>query len=351
MAEQSNKISYITGIKTVCILLVCLWHCVLFYVDEPFFPENFNSPSPGAAFVGNVFDVTLMASFVFCAGFVYARSLECHNRTIPQRIWERIKRLIIPYYIIGALWLVPLYTLFDIKTYGRPDGAGLAEGYVHMALGQFSDHLWFLWMLFWVALFFILSSFLFRKNLKILLLVITIAAAVCVKLFLYDFPYFKLSQIAPYLICYYAGMFCYGIRDRLEQLSAGVRLTLAGALFAAVIAHAIFLPSHFLWLYIARLCGALFFFFLFMYLEETQIWKCVTGTAVYDWIARHQLEMYSLHMPLPYLFARILRPYIGGIPILCILINYALVLLCGMMIVQIYIRIMSCITRLLGQEQ
>lgn len=345
MAEKTNKISYITDIKTVCILLVFLWHCMLFYEDNPYFEESIGIISPVATFVGNMFNVTLIASFVFCAGFVYARSLEKRKRTVPQSIWERIRRLIIPYFIIGTVWLVPLYTLFDIKAFGRPDGAGWAEGYKCMALGQFSDHLWFLWMLFWVALFFILLSFLNKGYLKIILFVITIVAAFGVDLFLYDFPYYKLSQIAPYLICYFAGMFCYGIKDRLEALPKGVHLLLAGVFLIVVVIHAAILPSHFAWMYIARPSGALFSCFLFMYLQENKTWKHLTDTGAYDFLVRHQLDIYFIHMPLPYLFARVLSPYIGNIPLLCILVNYALVLFFGMTIVQLYIRLKSCLIR------
>ena len=346
MAEKSNKINYITDIKTVCILLVFLWHCMLFYEDNPYFTESFGIISPVATFVGNMFNVTLIASFVFCAGFVYARSLEKRQRTIPQSIWERIRRLIIPYYILGIIWLVPLYTFFDIKAFGRPDGAGFAEGYKCMALGQFSDHLWFLWMLFWVALFFILLSPLIKNHMTAVLFVITVAAAFCVDIYLYDFPYYKLSQIAPYLICYFAGIFCYGIRDRLEALSKMTHLLLAGVFLAVVIVHAVMTPSHFAWMYIARLSGALFSLFFFMSLEENTVWRKITDTGAYAFLVRNQLDIYFIHMPLPYLFARILRPYVGNIPILCILINYALVLMTGMSIVQIYLRVKSDIIRI-----
>lgn len=345
MAEKPNKISYITDIKTVSILLVFLWHCGLFYEDNPYFAESFGIILPVATFAGNMFNVTLIASFVFCSGFVYARSLTTRQRTIPQSVWERIKRLIIPYYIIGTIWLVPLYTLFDIKAFGRPDGAGLAEGYKCMALGQFSDHLWFLWMLFWVALFFILLSFLIKKHLQAVLFVITVAAAFCVDHYLADFPYFKLSQIAPYLICFFAGIFCYGIRERIEALSKQTHLLLAGLFLAVVIAHAVMLPSHFAWLYIARPSGALFSLFLFMYLEDNKVWIRITDTKAYDFLVRHQLEMYFIHMPLPYLFARMLRPYAGNIPMICIPLNYALVLFFGISIIQIYTHIKRSIIR------
>ena len=73
---------------------------------------------------------------------------------------------------------------------------------------------------------------LIKNHMMAVLFVITVAAAFCVDIYLYDFPYYKLSQIAPYLICYFAGVFCYGIRDRLEALSKPVHLLLAGVFLA-----------------------------------------------------------------------------------------------------------------------
>ena len=250
---------------------------------------------------------------------------------------ERTKRLIVPYYIIGAVWLVPLYTLLDIKAFGRPDGAGWAEGYKCMALGQFSDHLWFLWMLFWVALFFILLTPLIRRNMMPVLFVITVAAALCVDLFLQDFPYFKLSQIAPYLICYYLGILFFKYAVKMESLPLSIKAVITVLLLAVLITYPIFNPQHFAFKYLYRPAGALFFVFLFMILSKNRIWSKIYETKFYDLFNRHQMNIYLMHMPLPYIFSRILRPYIGHIPPACILISFILVIICGMILAQISI--------------
>ncbi len=348
METKSKKIVYIADIKTVCILLVFFWHCTLFYEDNVYFAESTGIISPAATFIGNIFNVTLIASFVFCAGFLYTRSLERHNRTMPQSIWERVRRLLFSYYLIGTVWLVPLYTFFDIKAFGRPDNAGYIEGYKCMLLGQFSDHLWFLWMLFWVALFFILLTPLIKRNLMIPLFLITMASALIIDLYLYDFPYFKFSQIAPYLLCYFAGICCYKVREKLEALSVAVKLTIAGILFAGIIAYAVIVPQHFAWFYIARPAGAFFTFFLFMVVSDTKFWKKVSCLRVYSFMRESQLNVYLIHMPLPYLFSRLFRPYIGNIPWLCILCCYILVVLTGILIVKIHDHVVSGTSRLIN---
>ncbi len=342
MADNGKRINYISDIKTICTFLVFFWHCALFYENNPYFPESTGIVSPAATFLGNIFNITLIASFVFCAGFLYARSLGKNKRTIPQSILERSKRLLVSYYIIGIIWLVPLYTLLDIKSFGRPENAGLAEGYKSMALGQFSDHLWFLWMLFWVALFFILLSPLIKSGKMTIVITITIVAAFIVDLYLFDFPYFKLSQIAPYLLCYCLGIWCFNKKEDIEKQSVNMHRIEALIFFAIVLLYALVVShdpqklQHFTVMYIARPVGALFVFFLFLVLSKSERWEKITDAKVYRYVREHQLDIYLIHMPLPYVFSRLLRPYIGGYPWPCIIISYVLVLACGMMLVCLY---------------
>lgn len=352
MMHTVKRIRYITDMKMMSMLFVFLWHCMLFYEDNVYFEESFGIISPTATFVGNMFDVTLIASFVFCSGYLYALSIENHKRTLLQRFGERTKRLLLPYYLIGAVWLVPLYTYFDIKAFGRPDGAGYLEGYKCMILGQFSDHLWFLWMLFWVALFFILLTPLIEKNMMTILFVITILGALCTDLFLVDFPYFKLSQIAPYLICYYMGILVFKNALVLESLSRKIKIFIAALMLIVIILYAVFVPTHFAYKYVVKPAGALFFLFCFMIISEIPAWRKVCGTRVYGFLNNHQMDIYLIHMPLPYLFVRLLRPYVGQYPSLCILINFTLVLFFGMVLVKILrwiiARIMKTANRIYG---
>ena len=55
MANKKFKISYIADAKMVCILLVFLWHCMLFYEDNQYFEESVGIISPTATFIGIIF--------------------------------------------------------------------------------------------------------------------------------------------------------------------------------------------------------------------------------------------------------------------------------------------------------
>ena len=196
MSERKN-FGYISNIKTISLVGVVLFHCMLFYADNPFFPESADFASPVVEFLCNIFDASLIASFVFCSGFLYAYSISYKKRTLTESIIERAKRLIIPYYLYGAFWVVPLYTFFNINTFGRPEGAGYLTGYKFMLLGCFADHLWFLWMLFWVSLIFILMKPLLQKKYLPAVFLMTVILSLIDQIFLADVSYFKISQIAP----------------------------------------------------------------------------------------------------------------------------------------------------------
>lgn len=331
MNENKIRFESIADIKTVCLLMVLLWHSSLFYEDNPFFPESSGIISKPLTFMGNIFNVTLIASFVFCSGFLYNYSLEKKHKPILKNIWGRVKRLLVPYYVCGTFWLVPFYTFFNIRSFGRPENASFFEGLRCMLLGQFSDHLWFLWMLFWVTLFFILLSPLVDKKKMVVVTVLSIALAVCVDLFLVDFPYFKLSQIGPYVLCFLAGILFYQNREKIGGLSTLAKVLCLLPAAAVVLAYAVFTPQHFVLMYIARLSGAIMFFFIFEIVGDSRAWCAIGSTKGYSYIKAHSMTLYCFNMPFPYLYFRLFFPHVGATPWLCTVLIFVHAL-CAMVI-------------------
>ncbi len=304
--NKSRKLyNYIANIKTVALLAVVFWHCSLFFEENPYFPESSGIVADPVTFLGSIHNVTIISAYVFCSGFLFALSLEQRNRSVGQLILNRAMRLLVPYYLFGALWLVPLYTIFDINAFGRPPKAGFWEGMKCMLLGQFSDHLWFLWMLFWVTLFFCLLSPLLKKQKYVTVGILTIAAAFCTDLFLADFPYFKLSQTASYYICFFIGILCFRFKDKIEGKSAAVYWLLTAVLLGVLILYAAFLPSHFTVMYIIRPIGAFCYLFLFLALDKNRLWNWVENTHTYRFLEARGMDMYLMNMPFPYLYYRV----------------------------------------------
>jgi hypothetical protein len=99
-------------------------------------------------------ELIIIPSFMLASGYLAALSAERRQRSTPAYIADRAKRLIVPWFLLIVFWMVPLYTLFDIPTYNRPEGFTLAQTYRVGLEGLFSEHLWFLLVLFWVSVFF-----------------------------------------------------------------------------------------------------------------------------------------------------------------------------------------------------
>ncbi|MDR1049596.1 MAG: acyltransferase [Deltaproteobacteria bacterium] len=95
----------------------------------------------------------LIPSFMLASGYLAALSEDRRPRKAGEYVVSRIKRLLVPWFFLSVFWMVPLYTLFDIHVYNRPEGFTLGETYQAALLGLFADHLWFLLVLFWSAFF------------------------------------------------------------------------------------------------------------------------------------------------------------------------------------------------------
>ena len=146
---NKSRFEYITDTKTAAVVLVVLLHCMLFFSTEDYYSERASYSSSTVEYLSNILNSSLVSSLVCCSGFLFAHSVLAKGKTAGALVKSRSSRLLLRYYLYGALWLVPLYTLFDISCWGRGYGASLLESYKSMALGVFSDHSWFLLMLYW----------------------------------------------------------------------------------------------------------------------------------------------------------------------------------------------------------
>ena len=151
-----KKYDYIDFMKTIGMFLVIAAHCTLFFSGNQFWPIRSEQENVILRWFCNLLVAASIPIFVFSSGFLIPLSLHKSNISITGLIRKKAFRLLIPYYIYGALWLVPTYTLFDIPSYGRAERTSLLNGYIAMALGKFSDVAWFLMMLFWVTLIWLL---------------------------------------------------------------------------------------------------------------------------------------------------------------------------------------------------
>lgn len=110
----------------------------------------------GGDLIARILLFSVVPAFIFASGFLMENSLLARSPSFGDFLGARIKRLLVPWFLVMLVWLVPLYTLFDVPAYGRPDGGSFWETLLAGLQGRFTDHLWFLLVLFWATLFWLL---------------------------------------------------------------------------------------------------------------------------------------------------------------------------------------------------
>jgi peptidoglycan/LPS O-acetylase OafA/YrhL len=234
---------------------------------------------------------------------------------------NKVKRLIGPYFIYGALWLVPLYTFFDIPTMGRPLHTDFVSGFLAMCMGLFTDHLWFLLPLFWATLFFIIIRNLLDGKKLIVASALSVIAAVCVELFLADIHYYCIAESGPFFIVFFVGILLYHFNEKIEKWNSKIYCIISLALFA-VLVLIIYLNIHnTVVFYIRDISGALLFYFIFMAVSRTSSSDKLNQSRFYNFCESRSMNIYLLNCPFMQIYFLLLNPLIGTnvyLTILCL---------------------------------
>ncbi|MEG0108877.1 MAG: acyltransferase [Lachnospiraceae bacterium] len=335
---KSNNISMM---RIVALSLVFLGHSVLFYVDNPHWqlraPEQSSFAEWSILFI---FYFTIPI-FVFISGFLLAKSYQNRPQSLRKIIGSRFKRLIIPWFLVGALWLVPIYTLFDIPAYYRPSGTSLINGYHNFLIGLHTDHLWFLLALFWATLSCVLLLPIVKKRM-FASIAITLLMALAAQLFLGSVDYYKLCLIALPILCFGFGMFFYHAKERIETLSVNRKRVLLLMLLVSMVTLICFDRSMKGNLYLGwsiSIMGCVLFYYLFDFLQNKSIVGKVCSSKSYKWIESNNMEYYLFHMPFPKIFFIIFYPVLDIPPVLFIALTFLFTFLATTVVVWIIYRI------------
>ena len=333
-----KKYDYIDFMKTMAMFLVIAVHCALFYSGNEFWPIRAEREGIILRWISNVILVTAVPIFVFAAGFLLQISLQKNQSSVLHLIRKKAVRLLIPYFVYGALWLVPTYTLFDIPSFGRDKGTSLLDGYKEMALGKFSDMAWFLLMLFWVTLIWILLQVLLRKRNLFFGAMVSVALYFVAHFFLGQIDYFKISQIDIYIIIFFVGAACFHISDFINQ-NMSKRFLIVGSL--AGITVCAFLAQLSTEMYamecILKIVCPVLFLTLSMGLCQTKAVGNLEKTTVYKWLCKNNLYIYLLQAPGLYIIFGIIYPVIGSCTLLCYLVLFLFTIVVDVVLTLVYV--------------
>ena len=318
---------HIAMLKTKCLFLVVVMHCVMFFATPfPFWKLYADSPQPLADLITAISGTTLIQSFMMASGFLFAAAWDSGKRTPLQHLLHRGRRLLLPWFGVGMLWVAPLYWLFSIPAFGHPADTSLVDTWKSVALGLFTDHLWFLLVLFWVTVFWIAALGVLKKcghDTAVAGGMVALVAALCVQNYGQWIKWYCLWEVPAYILCYYLGIVIFRNRESLDAMCRKHPLALGAGLLAMIIL---------LWPYafapvsgwaLSLLCALLMYH---MFLLTAGLYPLLHSISLFAWFERNGFRFYLFHLPTPLLVFMWLYKPLQLPPAAFVLLNVAITL-------------------------
>jgi peptidoglycan/LPS O-acetylase OafA/YrhL len=316
--------SHISLIKTLSLLGVILLHAVLPFTepDTGGFWKFYAGRQSGAAdFISFWGGFILIPSFMLASGYLSALSAERRRRSAPAYIADRAKRLLVPWFLLMVFWMVPLYTLFDIPAYNRPEGYTLAQTCLVSLKGLFTDHLWFLLVLFWVDAFFAALRPLANRLGGLLVPALALAAALLVNEYGHLLTWYAVWETSGPLVYFGLGTILCRYRGGIGKTLARHPLPLFGLNAVLFVLTALF-GTRTAPLYWLTCClGALAAFQACLYLARYH--SRLRGFRLYRYFEDNAFRFYLFHIPGAYLTYRIFAAAGLSSPLPLMLLSFA----------------------------
>ncbi|MCO0831687.1 acyltransferase [Fructobacillus sp. W13] len=265
--QKPKRIEWVDVAKAVGILLVVYGHVLLGAHDAGLWSDTLNY-----RIQHSVIYTTHMPLFFFLSGIF---AVKWGKRAAKTAVWQKIRTLIIPYFIWGIFQAVVMQAVAK----NTNNGQGLSNAFTlpWMPYAQF----WFLYDLFWIFLIYYLAVNVMKMGKKVL--------------FVFSFILFLLSpwlhtwevwRIFYHLIFFVAGTFVLEQQDQLNQIK------LLPSFIAAVILNVVYfmLPANqelttFVSFFVA-MSGIAFLINLSKLLKHSWI----------DFVGRNSMAIYVLHI-------------------------------------------------------
>ncbi|MDR1296445.1 MAG: acyltransferase [Deltaproteobacteria bacterium] len=312
----------VTLLKTFSLIGVIFLHATL-----PFtIPEGFwTIYAPWQSSLAEAFKfwggLLIIPSFMLASGYLAALSEDRRPRKASKYIVNRIKRLLVPWFLLSVFWMVPLYTLFDIPAYNRPKGFTLGETYQASLLGLFADHLWFLLVLFWVASFWAVLQPLRRRFGLFFGIVCVFATSLLLHYYGQWLKMYCIWEIDGPLLWFTAGYVFFRYRICAEKAAAWHPLVLFIVNAVCFVALSRYSSRTPLIYWITSGLGALAAFHACLYFVRIHEW--LRKFWMYRYFEENSFRFYLFHMPGGYLTFNILTSMGMTTPLLLILLSFS----------------------------
>lgn len=208
----------IANLRAIAILSVVIGHSIIIYSSE----WNLILTSVECPLFDNlkhIINLYQMPLYFFISGYLMYGTLQ-KNFSFKQLFYDKVNRLIIPYFCVGLLWMIPIKTLIHISDFNINQ---LFIQIINFIVGVGNGHLWFLYSLFTIFLFFYIANrassyiyiYLWKKtnNLNVVKLSKYVGRCVMILFFLglfvisnYVPNYFGIVNTMYFIIWFYLGL-------------------------------------------------------------------------------------------------------------------------------------------------
>lgn len=196
--DRCKELSNCDFVKTILMLLVVIYHCMIYWTGE-WFVGKVELQSNFLAIVSKWLNTIHIYGFTMVSGYLFYYLK--HEQGKYQRwgifVVNKIKRLLIPYIFVSVAWVIPFaeyYFKYDYKAI-----------FIKYILGTSPNQLWFLLMLFGVfIIWWPLTDFFKNHTVKGGLLVLFFYAVGLIGL-LMEINYFQIFRSCLYLVFFWVG--------------------------------------------------------------------------------------------------------------------------------------------------
>lgn len=289
------KNTKIVNIRALAIILVVLGHSIILYSESwGYFQSVYDVPFLDS--LKSFINIIQMPLFFSISGFLFYYSINKQKNFKPF-FTKKVKRLLIPFLVIGIFWMIPIKVLIDYSGY---QNLNLLQIIGKLFLGTDSGHLWYLPTLFIIFVIVYCLRKILNKKYDILIALILLATSY-ISIYINVYPY--LNQALCYLYYFYIGFLINKNQGKNINLSLLILLMLISLILLLMFKNTRLLEFIFSTLFII-------FVYKTMTSKENQLIKTISDNSY---------GIYLLHSPLVY----ITYTYLANInPIIVVFINF-----------------------------
>lgn len=287
---------------------VILFHCYRPFIGvSQYWAVGITPTDDFKPFIDTLYSLTKLINtpmLFFASGFLYVMVMSTKNRPVLEQLFKRSKRIIVPYLIIGSLYVVPAYILSNVGAAALPKDTSLIDGYLQFFTLKFCDHLWFLQVMLFITVICLSLNFLFKKKLYPIMLVLSFGLA-----FVFDYLFSNCSiamfaQISFNLFLFVlGGAFFYLYYLFTNKVTSLVLLLSLVGLYYTFPLNAPYGTTEQTFYLTVKYSFACSAFFCFAKFVGDAVMSVLYKSKFIQFFDKNFMDFYLYHMPLPLIFA------------------------------------------------